>query len=220
VLQVFMLGLLWFTCVFCVGMVQLSWVEMGPVALVVYVFAAVPFLAAVLRVLPNALTDIFIAASISSDFDDDLITKSVNGQYDLRQVEEEEEEDENSPTVLDPVGSGHQMDEPDHTQGEHRRFVPGKDSRSRGLDSGNHLLGDGENMMADDDGDFDDEVDAPLDQVALGLGASGAAPLRVQGVPPSSTGVRMVNGKPVRPGQFVWGEKRPIFSAPMGNVEL
>ena len=56
-------------------------------------------------------------------------------------------------------------------------------------------------------------MDAPIEAVSLGIGRSGAAPVRVQGVPPSAAAA-------VRPGQYVWAERRPIFTAPMGDGRL
>ena len=224
VLHVFMLSILWFTCVFCVGMIHFSWVHMGPVALLVYVAAAVPFVAAVTTILPAAFTDIFIAASISSNFDDDLITKSVNGQFDLRQVDEEDDDSDNdedtqNDNLLSQLTGGGE----DGREGED---VPTAASKKKFLSDRRGNKNHHRHLDGADEAEFDDEIDAPLDEVALGLGSTGAAPIRVQGVPPSAAtleksrqeqreaALRSGGGKS---GQFMWAPKRPIFYAPMGN---
>ena len=197
VLQVLMLGLLWFSCVFVVGMVQLSWVSFGWVALVVYAAAAVPFFAAVTLIMPAALTDIFIAASISVDFDDDIVQQSVNGLFDLRQIEAESD-DEFAANDGDDAARGGGADARSRSRDRaHRTFA------APGLEQG--LLGGDD----DDAARFDDEVDAPAEHVSLGIGSSGASPLRIQGVPPVA-----------KPGTYVWAKARPIFAAPMGDGGL
>lgn len=190
VFQVLMLGMLWFSCVFTVGMVHLSWITFGWPAIFIYAAAAVPFFTAVFHVLPNALTDVFIVAAISCDFDDDLVTRSVNGEYDLRQLEAESDEDEDAEDAQTAAASANERT---------RQFSPGLGLLEKTL-----LAGDG------GAGECDDEIDAPVDQVALGQGRTGAAPVRVIGVPP-----------PPKPTSgFVWAQRRPIFSAPMGSAGL